>query len=118
MKVLIDSCVSGAVAAAARDHGHDVVWTGDWPADPGDETILNSAVAELRVVVTVDKDFGELAVLRGTRHAGIVRLVNLTVGQQTTLINEVLKKYERDLAAGAIVTVESFRIRVRPGDAE
>lgn len=118
MKVLVDSCVSGIVAAAARVPGHDVSWTGDWPNDPGDDVILSTAKAEGRVVVTIDKDFGELAVLRGVRHAGIVRLVNLTSVQQAAIINDVLKKYEAELSAGAIVTVESFRVRIRPGEPE
>ena len=38
--------------------GHDVVWTGSWEADPGDEEILAHAVREGRVLVTLDKDFG------------------------------------------------------------
>lgn len=118
MKVLIDSCVSGVVAAAARDRGHDVVWTGEWPNDPGDDAILHSAVIEGRVVVTIDKDFGELSVVRGIRHAGIVRLVNLTASQQAAIIGDVLTKYQADLSGGAIVTVESFRVRVRPGEHE
>ena len=44
--------------------GHDVVTVADiWSDDPGDETILAYAHSEGRVVVTRDKDFGELAIL-------------------------------------------------------
>ena len=62
-----------------RSTGHDVEWVGDWSADPGDEQILATAAARGQVLVTLDKDFGELAVLNQRRHAGIVRLVNLRV---------------------------------------
>jgi hypothetical protein len=46
MKVLLDSCVWGGAAAELRAAGHDVVWTGEWPADPGDEDILEFAHTE------------------------------------------------------------------------
>ena len=62
MKVLLDSCVSGQTAETVRQAGHDVTWAGDWPSDPGDEQILQRAAAESRVLVTIDKDFGELAI--------------------------------------------------------
>jgi transposase InsO family protein len=51
-----------------------VVWSGDWPTDPGDEEILARALAEARVLVTLDKDFGEMAIVREIPHAGILRL--------------------------------------------
>jgi predicted nuclease of predicted toxin-antitoxin system len=33
--------------------------------------------AESRVLVTLDKDFGELAIMKGAPHAGIIRLVGI-----------------------------------------
>ncbi len=62
MKILLDACVWGGVRAALAAAGHDVIWAGDWSSDPGDEEILDQAAAENRVLVTLDKDFGELAV--------------------------------------------------------
>ena len=38
------------------------MWFGDWSRDPGDEEILAIADQERRILVTLDKDFGELAV--------------------------------------------------------
>ena len=57
MKVLLDSCLSGKTAEMLRTAGHDVVWVGNWPADPGDAAILARARAERRILVTLDKDF-------------------------------------------------------------
>ncbi|MCZ7562896.1 MAG: DUF5615 family PIN-like protein [Burkholderiales bacterium] len=54
-----------ALAAA----GHDAIWTGDWTPDPGDEAILEFAQRESRILITLDKDFGELAVVFGSRIA-------------------------------------------------
>ncbi len=115
MKVLVDSCVASSVAARLRADGHDVVSCGDWSLDPGDEEILATAVREQRVLITIDKDFGDLAFAFGHAHGGIVRLVSLKVSQQAPLYSEALRLYEAELLGGAIVTVESFRTRVRPG---
>lgn len=71
MKILLDSCVWGGARSGLAASGHDVVWAGDWPSDPGDEEILAQAHREGRVLVTLDKDFGTLAILRATPHCGI-----------------------------------------------
>jgi predicted nuclease of predicted toxin-antitoxin system len=72
MKLLLDSCVWGKATAELRAAGHDAVWAGDWDEDPGDGEILARAFAEQRVLITLDKDFGELAVVRGMPHRGIL----------------------------------------------
>ncbi|GIL11807.1 MAG: hypothetical protein BroJett038_05270 [Chloroflexota bacterium] len=50
-----------------------MLYAGEWIEDPGDDEILARAYEERRILVTLDKDFGELAVVRGTAHAGIIR---------------------------------------------
>jgi predicted nuclease of predicted toxin-antitoxin system len=114
MKVLLDSCVAGYTKAIVAQAGHDVVWAGEWPKDPGDEEILRRAAADSRVVVTIDKDFGELAVVKGILHAGLIRLVGFRASQQGDAINRLLATYEQELSSGAIVTAEPWRVRVRP----
>ncbi|MFB3886928.1 MAG: DUF5615 family PIN-like protein [Thermodesulfobacteriota bacterium] len=83
------------------------------PEDPGDDEILERAYREDRVLVTLDKDFGELAIVRGMPHVGIIRLVNLGTSQQAVSCLRVIKLHEGDLKAGAIITAESSRLRVR-----
>jgi len=75
LKLLLDTCVSPRTRDALATQGHDVVWTGDWSADPGDRAVMEAALREERVLVTLDKDFGALAVAFGHSHCGIVRLV-------------------------------------------
>ena len=90
MKLLLDSCVWGKAADKLRAAGHDVDWSGSWPKDPGDDAILARAHAEERILVTLDKDFGELAIVHGHPHFGILRLVNFSARQQAAACLAVL----------------------------
>lgn len=102
----------GAKAELQRA-GHEVEWVGDWSGDPGDDQILAHGAQGGQVLVTLDKDFGELAVALGAVHAGIIRLVDFRHLEQAPVCARVVAQHERDLARGAIVTVERSRIRVR-----
>jgi predicted nuclease of predicted toxin-antitoxin system len=116
MNVLLDTCVWGGARDELRATGHDVLWTGDLAQDPGDEDILAQAHREQRVLVTLDKDFGELAIRRNLPHCGIVRLVNISARQQGAVCQQVLAQYGEELTRGAIITVEAGRVRIRPPD--
>lgn len=114
MKILLDACVWGRAKEALAQGGHDVVWAGDWDEDPGDLEILQRAHREGRLLVTLDKDFGELAIVRKIPHAGIMRLVNISAKRQVEVCLYVLDRYQETLENGAILTVESNRVRIRP----
>jgi predicted nuclease of predicted toxin-antitoxin system len=115
LRVLLDSCIwPGAKEQIARA-GHEVEWVGDWPTDPGDAEILAHAAHHQQVIVTLDKDFGELAVAFSRPHAGIVRLVDVRHQRQGPLSLELLARHGEALAQGAIVTAEPSRVRVRSG---
>ncbi len=113
MRLLLDTCVWGGACKELQAEGHEVIWAGEWPEDPGDDEILEHAYREDRVLVTLDKDFGELAIVRGMPHAGIIRLVNLETSQQAAICLRMIKLHGDDLEAGAIITAESNRLRVR-----
>jgi predicted nuclease of predicted toxin-antitoxin system len=118
LRLLLDTCVSPRTRDALLATGHDAVWTGDWDADPGDEAILEFAYRESRILITLDKDFGELAVVFGKPHSGIVRLVDLHPLRHAPVCEEVLARYGSDLNGGAIVTVTADRTRLRPPDVD
>jgi predicted nuclease of predicted toxin-antitoxin system len=116
MKVLLDSCVWGGAREVIAAAGHDVQWVGDWEGDPGDAAILAWSHVEDRVLVTLDKDFGELAIVKGAPHAGIIRLVGIRAREQGPTAVQVLETHAEDLKRQAILTVEPDRVRVRlPG---
>jgi predicted nuclease of predicted toxin-antitoxin system len=115
VKLLLDACIWGGAIAELRAAGHDVVWAGDWPSDPGDDELLARAHSEHRVLVTLDKDFGELAVVHARPHSGILRIVDIPARRQAGVCARVLGLHGELLGSGAIITAEPGRLRVRPG---
>lgn len=116
MRLLLDSCVWGGAVKVLRQSGHDVDWCGVWPEDPGDAEILRIATEQARILVTLDKDFGELAIVGGIPHNGIIRLVDFAARQQAPACSKVLAAHGEELMRGAIVTAEPGRLRIRPAD--
>lgn len=113
MRLLLDTCVWGGACTDLRSSGHDVIWAGDWSEDPGDDEILHRAYEENRVLVKLDKDFGEMAIVRRIPHSGIIRLVKLGARQQARACLRVINLHEEKLMAAAIITVEPTRLRIR-----
>lgn len=116
MKVLLDTCVWGGATEELRSHGHDVVWCGEWDTDPGDPEILAVARADGRVLVTIDKDFGELAIVMGLQHCGVLRIAGFAARQQARVIQQVLSSHGNELQAGVLITALPGRLRIRPPD--
>jgi predicted nuclease of predicted toxin-antitoxin system len=113
MKLLLDSCIWGPTGPELRAADHDVEWVGDWASDPGDPAILEHARAEGRVLVTVDNDFGELAVRHRIAHSGIIRLALTPPALEAAVCLAAIAAFAEELAAGAIVTATPQRMRVR-----
>jgi predicted nuclease of predicted toxin-antitoxin system len=63
----------------------------------------------------LDKDFGELIIVRGHPHGGIIRQVNIIISarRQAAYCLTVLVHYQAELGNGAIITVEPRRVRIR-----
>lgn len=116
MKVLLDTCASRSARDHLRSRGHDLIWSAEFETDPGDRALMRRAFAEGRVLITLDKDFGELAVHRGERHRGVLRLVGFAAQAEGPAAAAALERYGPILLSGAIVTVEPGRVRVREPD--
>ncbi len=82
-KLYLDQMIRLDVALALRGAGHDVVRVsevGQSRAD--DEQILEKAIAENRILVTLDEHFGDWVILPLRRHPGVIRLkVNPTTSR-------------------------------------
>ena len=80
-----------------------------------DQQLVELAIREDRVLVTEDKDFGELVFIRRLPHGPIVRVVELAVDQQVRGIGELLDQYVDELTGPVMVTITRGRIRIRRG---
>ena len=69
MKLVADECCDELLVKGLRADGHDVVYVREVAAGSDDRTVLQLAAGEERVLLTEDKDFGELVVRLGLRHS-------------------------------------------------
>jgi predicted nuclease of predicted toxin-antitoxin system len=113
VKLLFDSCMSPRDAAAVAREGHDAVWVGAWPADPGDREILRRAREDRRVVVTLDSDFCRLVFGERMHHAGIIWLRNVSPLIYAEKILLAIERFAEDLQHGLIVVITPNNVRSR-----
>ena len=108
--------VSMGTVRALRDRGHDAVHLREEGLHRlPDPDILAKAVAENRVVLTFDLDFGDL--LAAGRHAlprtVIFRLQDARPAAVERRLLPLLRSHGKTLASGAIAVVEESRFRLR-----
>ncbi len=113
----LDACVAGSVRNALTQAGNDGAWVREWNPRATDEEVLGLTAREGRILVTLDKDFGELAVGRRQPHVGIIRLVGWRAGQQAQALPMVLERYGPELKPGAIYHRRAGRGSNPPGGA-
>jgi predicted nuclease of predicted toxin-antitoxin system len=117
VRFLVDANVSPRVALLLADAGHDAVAVRDvrLTAAPDDE-ILDWALADDRVIVSHDTDFGTLLAARRQVKPSFILVRSsdpLTADDVSGLILANLDSVSEDLDAGAIVTFARGRLRVR-----
>jgi predicted nuclease of predicted toxin-antitoxin system len=112
MKFLVDRCAGATLARWLRDKGHDVQEVRERGPDPGDEELLARALADARVLITLDKDFGALVFAKGKPHSGIVRLPDVPAAGRIALFERLLATHQQELANGAVITVRGDRVRI------
>jgi predicted nuclease of predicted toxin-antitoxin system len=114
MRFLADENFPGDAVLMLRELGHDVWWVRTEAPGTSDPAVLERSVTDSRVLLTFDKDFGELAWRsRLPASCGIVlfRLPVLNPVTTGKAIAEVLTS--RDDWPGNFSVVEPGRIRMR-----
>ena len=112
MKFLIDRCAGRRLADWLREQGHDVVESRERGLDPGDQLLLEWSAAEQRILVTIDKDFGQIVFTQQASHSGLVRLPDVPAPTRIALMRTLLENHGQELESRAIVTVRGGRIRI------
>jgi predicted nuclease of predicted toxin-antitoxin system len=115
MRFLADENIHADLVAWFRSGGHDVSYAAEtMPSEP-DDSVLRRAREEGRVVVTDDKDFGNLVVHRRLSSAGVLllRLRSPSVAERIRRLLAVWPSIEGRLQ-GSFTVISDRRVRVRP----
>ena len=108
--------VDRAVVEQLRQDGHDVVYVAELSPSVPDEEVLRQANARGALLLTADKDFGELVFRQKLVHSGVllVRLAGITNTAKAEIVSEVCRQQARELL-GAFSVISPGQVRIRRG---
>jgi len=114
MKLLVDECCDAGLVNALRDDGHDVLYAVESLRGEPDDMLLARALSERRILLTEDKDFGELVYRLQKPAYGIVSL-QFDVADRVLKIPRLryLLTHEAERLPSAFVVLEVDKIRIR-----
>jgi predicted nuclease of predicted toxin-antitoxin system len=113
IKFLLDVNVGRTVHGFLEREGFDVKWMLQINPRMDDADILSLAVAEGRVLITVDKDFGDLIFNQGMAHRGVIRMEDTSPQVQVQYLRTLIRHHSEEIT-NHIIVLESGRIRIRP----
>jgi predicted nuclease of predicted toxin-antitoxin system len=116
MRFLADAGISGKTVDFLRSLGHDAVHVRELLLQrAADAELVDRAIAESRILLTFDLDFGEILALGIFRQPSVVifRLADERAESVNRRLERVLSEQTEALASGALVLVENARYRVR-----
>ena len=100
---------------ALRENGHDVAWIREDARGSKDEEVLSRAQQEDRILITFDKDFGELAFRSRLPSTGGIILFRITAISSEHIAQVAIQALaSRTDWAGHFSVVEDQRIRMTP----
>ena len=114
MRFLLDENADYTLVAFLQELGHDVTSIAhDYPAALKDTQLLSIAASEQRILITNDKDFGELIVRRQLPHAGVLlfRLADEEVVTKQNWLVHMLTHYADQLDRFIVISDAGIRIR-------
>ena len=114
MRFLLDVCAaSRTLCKTLADAGHDVLSASDGHTDVADENLLAPASEQDRILITKDKDFGELVFVQYLPHPCIIRFAGLNPTEEDKVILDVIENESGAIRDRAIIVVTRERIRIR-----
>lgn len=112
MRWLADECVHAPVVAGLRAEGHDVIYAAETARQSSDVSLSAEALRTGRILLTEDKDFGELA-FQEKRSIGGTVLLRFAPARRSLKwpqLKAAIEKHREALYRGFTV-VEEHRIR-------
>ncbi|MEW6364482.1 MAG: DUF5615 family PIN-like protein [Acidobacteriota bacterium] len=115
MRILADENFPGDAVQALRSSGHDVLWIRTEAPGSTDLAVLALARAEGRVLITFDKDFGELVFRLGLEPPTGVVLFRISAPSAAHVARLALAALDsRSDWEGHFAVVEDDRVRMAP----
>jgi predicted nuclease of predicted toxin-antitoxin system len=111
---LADECVAAPLVASLRAAGHDVLYVVEAAAGLSDADVIALALRERRLLLTEDKDFGELVFRGGRAVPGVVlmRIDPENVELKKIRLAAAIERYDEGIF-GRYVVIEEGRFRSR-----
>lgn len=116
MRILADECCDAGLVDALRADGHDVLSVSSTTPGAADSDVLAQAVGSGRLLLTEDRDYGELVFAGLSEHEGVL-YVRFPGNARQTMISRarafVADRGESLLGAFTVLTPGGARIRPR-----
>ncbi len=114
---LIDVGVGRAVEERLIQRGYDVKAIRSLDPRMADLDIIRLAASERRIVLTMDKDFGELVFHAGEPHAGVLllRMEDASSTKKVAAVEYILDHYGDAIRRGGFCVYQHGRLRIRRG---
>jgi predicted nuclease of predicted toxin-antitoxin system len=114
LKFIVDESCGIKLAEALQREGYDTVPVIGTMTGTQDREILEKAFREERIVITNDKDFGELVYRQGLDHAGVIllRLEEDSPIARISIVKKTILRFQGKLKGRFVVATEK-KIRVR-----
>jgi predicted nuclease of predicted toxin-antitoxin system len=117
MNFVADESCAGPVIQALREAGHDVVAIAEVAQGADDGQVLQRALHDKRVLITEDRDFGELVYAHGRSSPGVILVrfhSSVRRAKAPSVVQAVAKLGSRLQNAFAVVQPGRVRISTRP----
>jgi predicted nuclease of predicted toxin-antitoxin system len=115
MRILANENFPGTAVTALQNDGHDVAWVTNVAPGATDREVLAWAAREKRVLITFDKDFGELARSAALPAACGVILFRTPMPRPDEVARRLAGIIRaRDDWPGHFSVIEPGRVRMRP----
>jgi predicted nuclease of predicted toxin-antitoxin system len=114
IKILVDVGVSEKVESYLQKRGYDVKAVRSIGPRMKDSEIIKIAIAENRMLITMDKDFGELVYHCGQKHSGVLllRMEDARGEEKKQAVSQILSEYGPAIK-GAFCVYKDGRLRIR-----
>jgi predicted nuclease of predicted toxin-antitoxin system len=115
VRLLVDECCDPRLVAGLRQASHDVRYVLETDPGASDEQVVALSIEQDRVLITEDKDFGEIAIRDGKRLPGIIliRIAPENRRRKPALVLALLTRHG-DRLPGNYAVVDETSVRLRP----